>query len=89
VNRIAPLAYGRLDSASLSDLIDSKERKLFITPLQKRLDADRRLRHEMNQEICELRVLRGLEEARSERDEVLKNHPLPSPCKACPKASGW
>ena len=89
VNRIAPLAYGRLDRSSLSDLIDSKERKLFITPLQKRLDADSRFRHEMNQEICELRILRGLEEAQSEREEVLQDHPLPSPCEACPKASGW
>jgi MoaA/NifB/PqqE/SkfB family radical SAM enzyme len=89
VNHIAPLAYGRLDSSSLSDLIDSKERQLFITPLQKRLDADNKFRHEMNQEICELRILRGLEEARSERDKVLQNHPLPTACEACPKASGW
>ena len=89
VQSVAPLAYGRLDNASLSELINSKERELFITPLQKRLDADNRFRHEMNQEICELRILRGLEEAKTEREEALQNHPLPSPCSACPKASGW
>ena len=89
VNRVAPLAYGRLDNSSLSELIDSKERELFITPLRKRLDAENKFRHEMNQEICELRILRGLEEARSEREEVLQKHPLPSHCEACPKASGW
>jgi MoaA/NifB/PqqE/SkfB family radical SAM enzyme len=89
INRIAPLAYGRLGDASLSELINSKERELFITPLQKRLDAENRFRHEMNQDICELRILRGLEEAKNEREEVLQNYPLPSPCAACPKTAGW
>jgi hypothetical protein len=89
INRVAPLAYGRLGDASLSELINSRERELFITPLQKRVDADNRFREEMDQEICELRILRGLEEAKNEREEILQNHPLPSPCAACPKACGW
>ena len=89
LNRVAPLAYGRLGDASLSELINSKERELFITPLQMRLDADNRFKQEMDQEICELRILRGLEDAKNEREEALQNHPLPSPCAACPKASGW
>jgi MoaA/NifB/PqqE/SkfB family radical SAM enzyme len=87
--RIAPLAYGRLDQASLSCLIDSQERQLFITPLQRRLEANDKFRQGMNLESCDLRILRGLEQAQTEREETLDNYPLPSSCETCPKASGW
>ncbi|MFW6181709.1 MAG: hypothetical protein ACOC8N_08175 [Spirochaetota bacterium] len=89
VSSTDPVAYGRLQEAPLSRLLQSPERGLFVTPLRKRLEAEERFREGMNLESCDLRVLRGLEEAQSEREEVLGTHPLPSPCAACPKASGW
>jgi MoaA/NifB/PqqE/SkfB family radical SAM enzyme len=89
VTNVKPLAYGRLDEAPLSQILQSRERELFVTPLQKRLDAEDKFRQRMNMEICELRILRGLEEAQSEREDVLRAYPLPEPCVACPKSSGW
>jgi MoaA/NifB/PqqE/SkfB family radical SAM enzyme len=89
VIRVDPQAYGRLDEAPLSQLLHSRERELFITPLEKRLDAESKFRQGMSLESCDLRILRGLEEARSEREDVLSAYPLPEPCAACPKSSGW
>jgi hypothetical protein len=43
----------------------------------------------MNLDSCDLRILRGLEQANSEREDTLESHPLPSACETCPKASGW
>ena len=89
VNKVAPLAYGRLGEATLSELLDSRERELFVTPFQKRLDAENKFRQGMSLESCDLRILRELEQAQSEREDTLDNYPLPSPCETCPKASGW
>jgi MoaA/NifB/PqqE/SkfB family radical SAM enzyme len=84
-----PVAYGRLDEAPLSQLLESQERELFVTPIRKRLEAEEKFRDGMDLESCDLRILRGLEEAQSDREDVLGGWPLPQPCIACPKASGW
>lgn len=89
VSRVESFAYGRLDEAPLSQLLQSRERGLFVTPLRKRLDAEDKFREGMSLESCDLRILRGLEEAQSEREDVLSAHPLPPACVACPKSSGW
>jgi MoaA/NifB/PqqE/SkfB family radical SAM enzyme len=89
VIRADPVVYGRLEEASLFRLLQSPERESFVAPLSKRLEAEERFREGMSLESCDLRILRGLEEAQSAREEVLSAHPLPTPCAACPKSNGW
>lgn len=86
--RIEPVVYGRLNQASLPELLASRARERFIYPFRQRLAAEVRFLSSLDFEPG-IRSLRELERAGARRREVLDANPLPSPCAGCPKALRW
>jgi len=84
---VAPTWYGRLQDASLKDLLESSARRRFTAPFQKRRAAERRfistLMAGLDDGLCRL------EEADAIRMADLAANPFPDSCRGCPKVLGW
>jgi hypothetical protein len=84
---VAPVWYGELETATLSDLLDSAVRRRFNASFQARREAEWRFLNTL------MAGLDGqpdhLEAADEKRSVALAGHPFPAGCTACPKALGW
>lgn len=85
---VEPVSYGRLPDSGLQKILASKQRKRFIRPFEKRLEAERRFLSAayLQPGYGVLDELDGEERA---RDAALAENPFPPACTGCAKADGW
>lgn len=84
----APVSYGQLGEARLSELLESEQRQEFIVPFRERVEAERRFFNSLDLQPGSA-ALKRLDQADQARRATLDANPFPDACLACPKRHGW
>jgi MoaA/NifB/PqqE/SkfB family radical SAM enzyme len=83
-------AIAHLDQVSLREYLEGDCYREFVTPLQRRMDADARYRKwGLVASGWGVVGLRDLDRAYAELEAALECSPFPPACDGCPKADGW